>query len=171
MRASIPALFSLAAVAAANPSYGPPDENVTITVGAGSSLDGYQLVGFVENGAGFPEFVTAADAAEASSVFYLFYKNYGHFGWYTINIDIGNATYATAIKDEAFQGPIVFIDPETYGTSIWSAETATSALTWTGDPSDFPYACTNDGHIQLAIYTPGTQPANCEQITLEFQKA
>ncbi|KAI0118726.1 hypothetical protein GGR51DRAFT_130654 [Nemania sp. FL0031] len=171
MHASILALFSLAAIAAANPSYGPPNENVTITIGAGSSLDGYQLVGYVDNGAGFPEFVTPADAAEDASIFYLFYEDYGHFGWYTMNIDIGDATYATAIKDGAFEGPIVFIDPATYGTSIWSATTATSALTWTGDTRDFPYACTADGHIQLAIYTPGTEPTDCEQITLEFHKA
>lgn len=87
MRASVAsALFSLAAVATANPSYGPPNEDITLKIAAGSSLAGYQLAGFVDGASAFPEFVTATEAAEQASTFHLFFVDYGHFGWYSLNI-------------------------------------------------------------------------------------
>ncbi|KAI1152599.1 hypothetical protein F4825DRAFT_418463 [Nemania diffusa] len=172
MRASTSALVSFAAFAAANPSNGPPNENITLTVGAGSSLEGYQLVGFVDSTAAFPEFVTAADAAVSPSTFYLFYEDYGHFGWYSLNIDIGSATYGLDIQasDGLYEGPVIFIDSKTYGTNIWGPTNASPVFPWTGDSSDFPFACSNDdGHIQLGIYTPGKEPENCEQVQLEYK--
>ncbi|KAI1271256.1 hypothetical protein F5Y07DRAFT_404566 [Xylaria sp. FL0933] len=175
MRASTIASLSFAAFAAANPSNGPPNEDITLTVGAGSSLEGYQLVGFVNGASAFPAFVTAAEAAESpSSTFSLFYVDYGHFGWYSLNVDVDGATYGFDVKPEAgtFEGPMILISSEEYGTNIWSPTNASPAFPWTGDSRDFPFACTNDdGHIQLAIYTPGTQPKNCEQIQLEYKAA
>ncbi|KAI0799044.1 hypothetical protein GGR55DRAFT_684339 [Xylaria sp. FL0064] len=197
MRASTIASLSFAAFAAANPSNGPPNEDITLTVGADSSLEGYQLVGFVDGASAFPAFVTAAEAAESpSSTFSLFYVDYGHFGWYSLNVDVNGATYGFDVKPEAgtFEGPMILISSDEYGSNIWGPTNASPAFPWTGelsnripdllvsglklifvDPStgdsrDFPFACTNDdGHIQLAIYTPGTQPKNCEQIQLEYK--
>ncbi|KAI0427059.1 hypothetical protein F5Y09DRAFT_317247 [Xylaria sp. FL1042] len=173
MRASAIALFSFAAIAASNPSNGPPNEDITLTVGAGSSLEGYQLVGFVNDTAAFPEFVTAAEAAESqSSTFYLFYNDYGHFGWYSLNIDVSGTTYGLDIKPEAgdYEGPVIFISSDEYGTNIWGPTNASPAFPWTGDSTDFPFACTNDdGHIQLAIYKPGNEPGDCEQVQLEYK--
>ncbi|KAI1349284.1 hypothetical protein F5Y01DRAFT_327493 [Xylaria sp. FL0043] len=221
MRASTIASLSFAAFAAANPSNGPPNEDITLTVGAGSSLKGYQLVGFVDSAAAFPAFVTAAEAAESpSSTFSLFYVDYGHFGWYSLNtsfmrrfsrmsqslnsfirdilqfgympirrvmkfagprigdlpsarrLPYNSATYGLDVKPEAgtFEGAMILISSDEYGTNIWGPTNASPAFPWTGDSRDFPFACTNDdGHIQLAIYTPGTQPKNCEQIQLEYK--
>ncbi|KAI8631014.1 hypothetical protein F5Y19DRAFT_427331 [Xylariaceae sp. FL1651] len=172
MRASASALLTFAAVAAANPSNGPPNEDITLKVGAGSSLEGYQLVGFIDNGAGFPAFVTAAEAAESSSTFHLFYEDYGHFGWYSLNIDIDGATYGLDVEAPGgtYEGPMIFIDSATYGTNIWDAKNDSPAFTWVGDSRDSTFACTNDdGHIQLGIYTPGKEPSNCEQVQLEYK--
>ncbi|KAI0531638.1 hypothetical protein GGR58DRAFT_508293 [Xylaria digitata] len=171
MRVSTSALLSLAAFATANPSYGPPNEDITLKVGAGSSLEGYQLVGFANDGAAFPAFVTADEAAESPSIFYLFYQNYGHFGFYSLNIDIDGATYGFSVEGppEIAQGRVVLIDPETYCPNIWGPENDFPVFPWS-DSRDFTFACTNDnGHIQLGIYTPGKQPSNCEQVVLEYK--
>ncbi|KAF2969672.1 hypothetical protein GQX73_g3873 [Xylaria multiplex] len=172
MRASTSALLSLAAFAAANPLYGPPNEDITLKVGAGSSLEGYQLVRFANNGAAFPAFVTAAEAAESPSTFYLFYQNYGHFGFYSLNIDINGATYGFSVEGppEIAQGRVVLIDSKTYGPNIWRPENDSPVFPWSGDSRDFTFACRNDdGHIQLGIYTPGKQPSSCEQVVLEYK--
>ncbi|KAI0442888.1 hypothetical protein F4803DRAFT_341387 [Xylaria telfairii] len=173
MRASAAsAILSLAAVAVANPSYGPPNEDITLKIGAGSSLAGYQLVGFVDGASAFPEFVTATEAAEQASTFHLFYSDYGHFGWYSLNIDVDGSKYGLDIEAPAnvYEGTVKLIDAKTYGTNIWSARNDSPAFTWFGDSRDFTFACpSNDGHIRLGIYTPGKQPTNCEQVELEFK--
>ncbi|KAI0905959.1 hypothetical protein F4823DRAFT_609077 [Ustulina deusta] len=172
MRASTSAFLSLAAFAAANPSYGPPDEDITLKVGAGSSLEGYQLVGFVDNTAAFPAFVTAAEAAESPSTWHLFYQNFGHFGYYSLNIVVDGATYGLSLPDPDFVGPVTFIDSKAYGTNIWGPENDSPVFPWSGDYRDFTFACSNDdGHIQLGIYTLGKEPNNCEQVRLEYYKA
>ncbi|KAI1747104.1 hypothetical protein F4782DRAFT_522364 [Xylaria castorea] len=162
----------VAAAAAVTPVNGPPDEDITLKVGAGSSLAGYQLVGFVDGEAAFPAFVTAAEAAESPSTFYMFYEDYGHIGWYSLNIDVAGATYGLDVDapENVYQGLMKFIDSETYGTNIWTAKNDSPAFTWTGDGRDFPFACTgDDGHIRLGIFAPGSELENCEQVQLEYQ--
>ncbi|KAI0188605.1 hypothetical protein EV127DRAFT_512854 [Xylaria flabelliformis] len=165
----------VAAAAAVRPFNGPPDQNITLTVAAGSSLAGHQLIGFIDGeAAGFPAFVTAAEAAESSSTVYMFYKDYGHFGWYSLNIDVAGTKYGLDIDapDNVYQGLVKFIDSESYGTNIWKATTDSSAFTWTGDSRDFPFACTgDDGHARLGIFTPGSELENCEQVQLEWKTA
>ncbi|KAJ8106797.1 hypothetical protein ONZ43_g6939 [Nemania bipapillata] len=176
MRPFSSVVLSFAALAAANPSYGPPNENITLTVGAGSSLEGYQLVGFANGTSPFPAFVPAAEAAVSASTFYLFYMDYGLFGWYSLNInfrvDVGSAKYGLDVQSPNgdYTGLMVFIPSTTYGTNIWGPEKTSPAFPWTGNPTDFPFACSDsDGNLQLAIYTPGKQPKNCEQVQLEYK--
>ncbi|KAI0423061.1 hypothetical protein F5X98DRAFT_323657 [Xylaria grammica] len=174
MRASISALLSFVAIAAANPSDGPPDGDIILTVGAGSSLEGHQLVGFASNGAGFPELVPAAEANESQSTWHLKFWNFGHFGWYAITSDIDGATYQLDKQegDDTYTGPFVFA-PQTSSYSsddIWYPKTASPVFPWFGNTENFPFACTrDDGHIQLAIYGPDVHPENCEQVQLEYQ--
>ncbi|KAI0551262.1 hypothetical protein F4679DRAFT_539829 [Xylaria curta] len=176
MRASAAfALSSLVAAAAAvRPFNGPPDQDITVKVSAGSSLAGHQLIGFVDGEAAFPTFVTAAEAAESPSTFYMFYKDYGHFGWYSLNIDIAGAKYGLDIDSPGnnYNGLVKFIDSATYGTNIWKATTDSSAFTWTGASADFPFACTgDDGHVRLGIFAPGSELEGCEQVELEWKTA
>ncbi|KAI0450052.1 hypothetical protein F5B21DRAFT_448376 [Xylaria acuta] len=173
MRASAASiLLPIATVAAVTPSNGPPDEDITLKVGAGSSLAGYQLVGFVDGATAFPAFVTAAEAAESASTFHMFYEDYGHFGWYSLNIDVAGAKYGLDVDapENVYEGLMKFIDSNTYGTNIWGAKNDSPAFTWTGDSRDVTFACTgDDGHIRLGIFTPGGELENCEQVQLEFK--
>lgn len=173
MRAAASALLTFAGLAAANlPGY-PDDQNITIKVAAGSSIAGHRLVAFADGETRFPEFVPADKVGDEPETWFLFYKDYGHFGWFSLNIDIADAKYGIDILPEAdtFEGPVVFIDAAEYGTNIWGATTDNPALTWTGSSADSPYACSNNGHLQLGIYTEALAPKNCEKIALEWTAA
>ncbi|KAJ3571435.1 hypothetical protein NPX13_g5382 [Xylaria arbuscula] len=174
MRVSTSTLMSFVAFAAANPSDGPPDGAITLNVGAGSSLEGYQVVGFASDGTGFPELVPAAEANESLSTWQLKYWNFGHFGWYAITSAIDGTTYQLDIEhtDDPYTGSFVFNPQTDYYSSddIWSPKTASPDFPWFGNPENFAFGCTrDDGHIQLGIYSPNAPPKNCEQVKLEYQ--
>ncbi|KAI1362827.1 hypothetical protein F5Y08DRAFT_354939 [Xylaria arbuscula] len=174
MRASATAILSFAAIAAANPTYGPPDQDVSVTVAPGSSIEGNSLVALAGESGSFPAFVPAAETADSPSVFNQFYTNYGHFGWYSLNIDIDGATYGLDIEaaENEFEGPMKFIPSSQYGTNIWGPENEGMVLKWTGSSLDSICACTrDDGHIQLAIYEKKTKPKNCEVVELTWKSA
>ncbi|KAI1824318.1 hypothetical protein F4861DRAFT_507005 [Xylaria intraflava] len=171
MRASIAALSSFVALAAANLPGEPPNENVTITVGSGSSLSGYQLVA---NGVKYPELVPAAQASGFPNTWYLFWTDLGHIAYYSLSINITGTKWELAQSpvDSNFQGPWVLAPPNQYGipNDIWDAENDSPDLKWDGDTSQDVFGCTNDAKdIQIAVYSPGKEPKGCEKIQLEYK--
>ncbi|KAI0402781.1 hypothetical protein F4802DRAFT_599740 [Xylaria palmicola] len=173
MRASASALFSFAATAAATLSGHPPEGNIVLTVGAGSSLEGYQLVGYYNNGAGFPELVPAAVASQSQQPeWFLKWWNFGHFAWYAITSDIDSATYQLDIEPTgAYTGTFVLNPQTSYYSSddIWYPSDDSPVFPWFGNSDNSAHACTrDDGRLQLAVYGEGDRPKNCEQIQLEY---
>ncbi|KAI0526533.1 hypothetical protein F5B22DRAFT_641678 [Xylaria bambusicola] len=165
MRVSMSAL-SFAAVAAAIdlPNY-PPDGNVALTVGAGSSLEGYKLAGFLSEGKGFPELVPATEAKP--DTWYLHFWNLVHTGWYAITMNIDGTTYQLERNPNDFE-----LTPQTEyssGDDLWQPRLDSPVFPWWGSETAFPFGCTrDDGHIQLSIHEADDVPANCEQIQLEY---
>ncbi|TRX91639.1 hypothetical protein FHL15_007421 [Xylaria flabelliformis] len=135
MRASASALFSFAAIAAAFRA----DGNISLTVAAGSSLEGYQLVGYASNGAGFPELVPAAEASQSQQdTWYLKGWNYEITIVYGISAVIEETTYELTMDPYVYPyaGPLVFqVQTQTETRSSkddWYVYDGSSELTWSG---------------------------------------
>ncbi|KAI0514676.1 hypothetical protein F5B22DRAFT_647433 [Xylaria bambusicola] len=186
MRASTSALFSFATLASATLSGYPPEGNIVLTVGAGSSLEGYHLVGHYSNGAGFPKFVPAADVAQAQqSEWYLKalarVTVCGRVGDIPLArketdachlVEIDGTTYQLNIADGSFTGVYEFTVPLDYYSSddIWNPTNDSPAFNYYGDSTKFTHACTrDDGDLQLGIYGTDNRPSNCERVQLEYQ--
>ncbi|KAI0553290.1 hypothetical protein F4679DRAFT_532676 [Xylaria curta] len=176
MRVSTSVIFSFAAIAtAADPVGG----NISLTVAAGSNLEGYQVVGYASNGAGFPKLVPAAEASQSQQdTWYLKGWDYGFSIVYGISADIEGITYELTMDPYVYPyaGRLVFqVQTQTETRSSkddWFVREGSPAFTWSGDTNKFPFACTrDDGRLQLAIYNPSSAPADCEQTTLEWTSA
>ncbi|KAI1362466.1 hypothetical protein F5Y08DRAFT_355351 [Xylaria arbuscula] len=176
MRVSTSVLVSFAAIAAATD---PADGNIVLTVPAGSNLEGYQVVGYASDGAGFPELVPAAEVSQSQQdVWYLKGWDYGFSTVFGISAAIDGTTYELTMDPYVYPyaGPLVFqVQTQTETRSSkdsWFFREEAPEVTWSGDTNKFPFACTrDDGRLQLTIYNPSSAPEDCEQISLQWASA
>ncbi|KAI1435214.1 hypothetical protein GGR50DRAFT_694381 [Xylaria sp. CBS 124048] len=168
-------LSSLVALAAAKFSGEPPNENITIIVGACSSLESYQLVA---NGIAYLELILAITGLRGSSMNSIVPGPQAREKETLLSIflpDVGGVTCELSRKsvDEDFQCPWVLTVPNGLGVPkyIPGAEDSSPDLNSVGDDTaQSVTTCINGaGDIQIAICCPGKQLKGCKNIQLEYK--
>ncbi|KAI1179301.1 hypothetical protein F4777DRAFT_533660 [Nemania sp. FL0916] len=173
MHASIAALLTFAGLAAATAH----DISLTVKVGPGSELEGYQLVAAPE----YPEFVAPDQIGDNRVDWYLARAQIGiyatdYYDYILIGVN-GTDHELTLGGNGTSPGPIVYTPwygAVTYNLlNAWTAGDAYEGYPFTyssyldgyGHPE--AVACSNsDGRFQLSVYPPGPLPDNCVNTSL-----
>ncbi|KAF2965210.1 hypothetical protein GQX73_g8362 [Xylaria multiplex] len=169
------ALLSFTALAAARI----PSQFIELKVTAGSSLEGYQLVGSTD----FPEFVPVDRIGDSATGWYLdYYSPITGFDWYFIEIVVDGAERGLDLGgDKNIPGPLAWIPASPFiGTqthNMWQAreperESLFIYASYVNSQLTRAFACLNSaGRYQLSAYPPGQQPENCEEVQLQWSPA
>ncbi|KAI0541214.1 hypothetical protein GGR58DRAFT_498290 [Xylaria digitata] len=169
------ALLSFTALAAARI----PNQFIKLKVAAGSSLEGYQLVGSMD----FPEFVPADQIGDLATNWYLdYYIPIPGFDWYFIEIVVDGTERGLDLGgDKNTPGSLAWIPASSYvgaqTHNMWQALEPERGrqFIYTSSVASYsarPFACVNSaGRYQLSVYPPGQQPENCEEVQLEWSPA
>ncbi|KAI1174936.1 hypothetical protein F4777DRAFT_354990 [Nemania sp. FL0916] len=169
------ALLSFTALAAASVTELP----LEIKVAAGSNLEGYQLVGAPD----FPEYVPLDQIGNKTTHWYLAHFNigFGAGGWDYLLININGTTKELNLGgDRTNPGPLEYIpstgSPSDELNNRWSASEPLQGYqfayaNYVGTGQAHAFACANtDGRYLLNVYPPGTQPENCVEVDMVWNR-